>query len=103
MVKGETGQTTTELLGFVDAERKTDVYDWYIINVDKEREVNINLAALQDLGVRLYIYAEDASKIIASTSGKNKKLTLNKKLTQGTYYLKVERYSYNGSYTLTSK
>lgn len=100
------GETATGLLGFVSEAGKADEYDWYVVDVAEESEVSINLTASQDLGASLYIYGEDAAKVIASTYGRNKKLKLNKRLDKGTYYIRVARSGGgkgNGSYTLTSK
>lgn len=98
------GQTTTGLLGFYDQAGNVDEYDWYTMVIDKDREVSLTVSGSKGLGLNLYIYADDASKTMAFSSGKDKKVAVSKKLTKGTYYVRVGRTNYqDGKYTLTSK
>lgn len=98
------GQTTTGLLGFYNQDGNVDEYDWYTMVLDKDSEVDLTVSGSKGLGLSLYIYAEDASKVIKSSSGTDKKVTVSKQLTKGTYYVRVGKSnSGNGNYTLTSK
>lgn len=97
------GAATTGHIGYYNDSNKCDKYDWYKVNLSTTQDLKVILDATQDVGVQIDLYASDAANRLSSTSGKNQQLRLTKRLSSGTYYVRVSSYSGAGGYTLIIK